>query len=275
MRKKRILTETLFFFLYNPYFYFFKKFNLYGGFFKKICTPGLNCYSCPLAVSACPLGALQAIAGGFKYIFSYYVLSFLGTLGFIGGRFICGWACPFGWFQEGLYKIPGPKFSWRSFFKWGKYIKIVILLLFVFVLPALEFNQKGFGAPAFCKYICPAGTLEAGIPLTIIKKQLRTLIGVLFYWKISLLLTIIILSYLSKRFFCRTLCPLGALYGMFNKISIVKLKWDETKCVKCNKCEKVCPMDLKKEEIGKSIDCIVCSECKNVCPTQCINFTYK
>ena len=82
-------------------------------------------------------GALQAVIGSSKFKFSYYITGFLILLGVLLGRFICGFLCPFGWFQELLYKIPFKKFSTKKL-KPLRYIKYGVLLIFVILLPLLE-----------------------------------------------------------------------------------------------------------------------------------------
>ncbi len=125
--------------------------------------PGLNCYSCPAASGACPIGAFQAVVGSSKFSFSYYVTGFLILLGVLLGRFICGFLCPFGWFQELLHKIPTKKLSTRKL-KPLRYLKYAVLLVMVFLLPAFLVNDVGMGDPFFCKYLCPQGVLEGGYP---------------------------------------------------------------------------------------------------------------
>ena len=92
----------------------FLKGGLYQGAGKTVCVPGLNCYSCPAASGACPIGAFQAVVGSSKFSFSYYITGFLILLGVLLGRFICGFLCPFGWFQELLHKIPTKKLSTKK-----------------------------------------------------------------------------------------------------------------------------------------------------------------
>ena len=92
----------------------FLKGTLYQGKGKYLCVPGLNCYSCPGAAGACPIGAFQAVVGSSKFRFSYYVTGILILLGVLLGRFICGFLCPFGWFQELLHKIPTKKLSTKK-----------------------------------------------------------------------------------------------------------------------------------------------------------------
>ncbi len=141
----------------------FLKGSIYQGSGKTVCVPGLNCYSCPAASGACPIGAFQAVVGSSKFRFSYYITGFLILLGVLLGRFICGFLCPFGWFQELLHKIPTKKLSTKKL-RPLTYLKYAVLLVMVFLLPAFLVNDVGMGDPFFCKYLCPQGVLEGAIP---------------------------------------------------------------------------------------------------------------
>ena len=144
----------------------FLKGGLYQGAGKTVCVPGLNCYSCPAASGACPIGAFQAVVGSSKFSFSYYITGFLILLGVLLGRFICGFLCPFGWFQELLHKIPTKKLSTKRL-KPLTYLKYAVLLVMVFLLPAFLVNDVGMGDPFFCKYLWPprrAGGSHPAVP---------------------------------------------------------------------------------------------------------------
>ena len=161
----------------------FFKGGIYQGNGKAVCVPGLNCYSCPAASGACPIGSFQAVVGSSKFKFSYYVTGFLILLGVLLGRFICGFLCPFGWIQDLLHKIPCKKLSTKKL-KPLTYLKYVILLLTVVLLPVLVVNDVGMGDPFFCKYICPQGVLEGAIPLSamvwvIVSLAMAVLVGIL------------------------------------------------------------------------------------------------
>lgn len=125
----------------------FLKGGLYQGKGKAVCVPGLNCYSCPAASGACPIGSFQAVVGSSKFRFSYYITGFLILLGVLLGRVICGFLCPFGWFQELLHKIPTKKLSTKKL-KPLTYLKYVVLLVMVVLLPVLVTNQLGMGDPS-------------------------------------------------------------------------------------------------------------------------------
>ena len=239
--------------------------NIYQGPLKVICSPGLNCFSCPAAIAYCPLGSLQQLLAGIRFSLetgSYYVGTFVvGTMGLLGaavGRFICGWACPFGLFQELLHKIPSVKYTIPRQLNWFKY---GFLALFVVILPLFMVDEFGLGAPWFCKYVCPAGTLEAGIPMLLLQPDLKTTIGWLYWNKIGILILFVMWSVFSSRPFCRTTCPLGAFYGFFNRYRLVKLKLNVDNCTECGACHKVCPMEINFNETPDSAECISCLKC--------------
>ena len=251
----------------------FLKGGIYQGKGKVVCVPGLNCYSCPAASGACPIGSFQAVVGSSKFSFSYYVTGFLLLLGVLLGRFICGFLCPFGWFQELLHKIPTRKLSTKRL-KPLTYIKYAVLLLAVVLLPALIANDVGMGDPFFCKYLCPQGVLEGAIPLAAVNSGIRSTLGALFSWKLGILITVIVLSVLFYRPFCKWLCPLGAFYALVNRVSLFGMKVDTHKCISCGKCAKACKMDVDVTKNPDHTECIRCGMCIRACPTKAVSFCY-
>ena len=251
----------------------FFKGEIYRGDAKTVCVPGLNCYSCPAASGACPIGAFQAVIGSSKFKFSYYITGFFILIGVLLGRFVCGFLCPFGWFQELLHKIPFKKFSTKKL-KPLRYIKYGVLLIFVILLPLLVTNSLGMGNPFFCKYLCPQGVLEGAIPLSIANASIRAALGKLFTWKFGILITFVILSLMFYRPFCKWICPLGAIYALCNKVSFLQMKVDEDKCVSCGKCESACKMDVDVTKHPNHTECIRCGMCIKECPTEAIHYQY-
>lgn len=255
--------------LFNVNFKGFAEGRIYQGKSKKMCVPGLNCYSCPGAAGACPLGSLQGSFSADKSTI-YYVGGILLLFGIMLGRFICGWLCPFGLIQELLHKIKTPKLKKNRFTKILSYLKYVILVVFVFIVPiAYAFKDTPF--PAFCKFICPAGTLEGGLSLLAneVNDSYFSMLGPIFTWKFLLMISIIVACIFIFRMFCRFICPLGALYGLFNKISIFGIKVDNHKCTNCGLCINKCKLDIK--NVG-DFECINCGECIDVCPTNAIRW---
>ena len=267
MNKLRTIVQAISFAFSNGYVNGWIRGKIYTGNTKKICLPGLNCYSCPGAIFACPIGSLQAVFGARGYKFSLYVLGFIGLVGMFFGRLICGWICPFGFIQDLLYKIP--LFKKKKNLPGHnvlKYLKYVVLMVFVILLPLLLIDKSGTGAPWFCEYICPDGTLIAGIPLAIANAEIRSAIGWRFYLKLAILLAVIVSAIKAYRPFCKYLCPLGALYSIANPISLYRYEVNNEKCVKCGLCQEACGMDIKVYETPNSPECIRCGKCKNVCP---------
>ncbi len=254
--------------------------RIYRGGAKHICVPGLNCYSCPGALGSCPIGALQTTLASLQGRISLYSLGTIALIGSISGRFTCGWLCPFGLFQELLYKIPFKK-KQRIVTPSGtpipksplRYLKYIIFLLFVCILPALVRSDAGLGESWFCAYICPAGTIEAAFPLLLKNESLRQVIGWRFIWKASIAVTIVLLSLYENRPFCKYICPLGALYGVCNKASLFYLTIDRDICTSCGKCQSVCGMGLDPVSELTSAECIRCGACKEICPTHAITWT--
>ncbi|MDO5027788.1 MAG: 4Fe-4S binding protein [Bacillota bacterium] len=244
--------------------------RIYTGPGKKLCLPGLNCYSCPGAVGSCPIGSFQAVVGGGDFSISYYVLGLMMFFGVLIGRLICGLLCPFGFFQDLLHKIPSKKFSTKKL-KPLRYIKYLIMVLVVWLFGLIFVGPGGLASPYFCKYVCPQGILEAGLPLAAANPGIRASLGPLFFLKLSILVLIIILSVFYYRPFCKWLCPLGAFYSLFNKLSFYQYHVDQNTCISCGKCAKVCKMDVDITENQAALECIRCGDCLRVCPTKAIS----
>ena len=271
----RVFVQLCFTALTNGYAAGFVKGNIYKGNLKTICVPGLNCYSCPGALGSCPIGAFQSVLASRDYKFTFYVTGFLILIGAIFGRFVCGWLCPFGLVQDLLYKIPFPKK--RKLLpgdRWLKYLKYVILVGFVIVLPLTVLDIVGQGQPCFCKAICLSGTLFAGIPLVAANPPLRAALGWLFTWKAGILAVLLVLSLWVYRPFCRYLCPLGAIYGLFNPIAFYRFHIDESACTKCGQCQRACKFDIPVYQQPNSPDCIRCGDCRRSCPHGAICHTF-
>ncbi|MBE7080093.1 MAG: 4Fe-4S binding protein [Clostridiales bacterium] len=239
--------------------------QIYKGATKNLCVPGLNCYSCPGAIGACPLGSLQNALMESDTRLPAYIFGTIILFGLLLGRTICGWLCPIGLGQELLYKIKTPKVKKNKVTNVFSYLKYVLLAVLVLIVPMIAF------IPGFCEYICPAGTFEGGLGLLLQEERYATLaqLGPLFTWKFTVMVLIIVGSIFFFRFFCRFLCPLGALYGFFCRIAVLGVKLDKNKCTDCGLCITACKMDIK--HVGDH-ECIHCGDCIKVCPAKAISW---
>ena len=241
---------------------------IFQGKSKVLCVPGLNCYSCPGALGACPMGSLQAALSQ-RGRFPAYVLGTLVLFGVLLGRLVCGFLCPFGLLQDLLARVPLPKLKVP---KWLdrplRYLKYIVLVLLVALAVLLR-------EPTFCKYLCPAGLLEAGLPLTGLDPSFAALRGPLFYVKLGILIAIVLLALVVFRPFCKYLCPLGAFYGLFNGAGFCRMQVADDKCVRCGKCQNACPMEVDVLNHPNSPECIRCGRCLDACPHDAISCGYR
>lgn len=265
---RRRVTQVVSLLAINPYFVYFSSRLTYQGGVKGVCIPGLNCYACPLTIFACPIGSLQHSfvlmsprTKGFSLAHALgsliYVFASVGLVGAVIGRMACGWICPFGFLQDLLYKIPTPKLRMPRWMNWGRYgFLIVVAMAIPFITAASWFSR-----------LCPAGALEGGVFLKAVPLDAPLPPSGWFFWmKIAILAAFLLWFVISKRPFCRAVCPLGAMFGICNRFSIYRMAVDDSKCTACGKCREVCPVDINIYEDPNSPDCIRCLECKKACP---------
>lgn len=246
----RQLSQTISFFLSNVGLISILKTGLY--------YPFLHCYGCPLASAGCPLGTLQHFI--IIPAIPLYLIGTLGVYGTIFGRAFCGWACPFGGFQDLLGRITKRKKITRPI----PYMKYLMLLL-VIILAWITLDTL------FCKF-CPAGSLFAAIPAPFFYTSIS--FGIYYYVHMATLTLTILLVLTISRFWCRYLCPLATI-GFFNKISLLNISLNRDKCKECLECLKVCPMGIDKlTDIGSSSDCILCGKCVETCKTNALKINF-
>lgn len=232
---------------------------------KWLCLPILNCHSCPVAVFSCPIGILgHYLALGMIPIFLLGTLLLFGAL---AGRAFCGWVCPFGFLQELLHKIPSPKFQLWAPLRYGRYAVLLGTVILVPLLLGLESSWY------FCR-LCPAAALEVSLPVAFMQGGFSSFWGTII--KFSILGVVLLLSIASLRFFCRVLCPVGAIASFFNPLSAFALRHNTDACPQCGLCAKACPVDVNLQEPKDAeprgiaykapMDCILCLECADACP---------
>ena len=265
--------------------------------------PGLNCYACPLASVACPIGSLQHFIGIRQM--PTYLLGILGLIGALGGRVACGWSCPFGWLQEQLFQLPVPKWRVRPRKRAAWWVLLLVSLAFgagvwamvaaslpgvvlalylaagfglyawlgasrLFALLGLSLLMPFFTQEPWFSKLCPAGMLEGGIPQVLLDADLRALVGPLFWLKLAILIVFLIWMAVTRRPFCRWICPLGAIWSPFNRCSTLQLRVDQDACIRCNRCQQICPVDIRIYEDESDPSCVRCMQCVDECPVSCI-----
>ncbi len=269
---KRHLVQLLAMLLYNLDFQEIATLSVGRSPSKGLCAPGLHCYSCPGAVAACPIGALQQSLAAASLPMVFYVGGTLLAFGALFGRTICGWACPFGFIQDLVDKagralrLPEVrKGAWSRRLSWAKYAMLALAV----AGPLMTLASSEAGKPLFCSLVCPAGTLP-GIALVASNPTLQAMVGTLFSWKVGVLLALIAAALFIYRPFCRFLCPLGALYGFFNRFCVLRYTVDTHACTGCGACVEACRMDVRRVS---DRECIQCGACKATCEFDAIRFS--
>ena len=256
--------------LYNAHLRGFIDGEIYVGRAKTVCVPGFNCYSCPGAIGACPLGSIQNALAAAGHQAGWYVLGIILLYGVILGRTICGWLCPLGLIQELLHKIPTPKIRKSRITRVLSWLKYILLAVFAAAIPLWYGLRHNMPLPGFCKYICPAGTFEGAIGLLAnpVNSEKFSMLGILFTRKFIIMLLIGLLCVFCYRTFCRFICPLGAIYGLFNSFNVIGVKVDISLCSGCGSCVCSCGMDVR--HVGDH-ECINCGRCMEVCTRNAIS----
>lgn len=220
-----------------------------------IIFPGLHCYACPLSVTVCPVGLLQnlVIAGAVPF----YLLGVVGLYGLLLGRGWCGWFCPFGTVNDLLA------------FRKKKFLSVLSPLKFL-VLAGTVVAAWRLADTWFCK-LCPAASLTASLPyfgLGLAQPSTP------FFVHMGTLAGTLVGMALVARFWCRYLCPMGALLSFFNRLSFFGLNLNRAKCVDCGLCQRACPMGIAPQRQGNSTDCIKCGECVPACPHSALSLKF-
>lgn len=217
----------------------------------------------------CPFGAVETF---WTFITSGETLKttsplnfaiFLGVLGvsLLAGRAFCGWMCPIGTLQDFLADISTRLFRDKRSSKSDKQISLPYKIseknnqwlrsLKYLVLGVILLASAMAVYPPL-REICPARALFSF--------QLTTAL----LW--SVLITFVVTSMLNKRFWCKYLCPLGAVLVPFNKFAPLRLVLNQDSCTNCRRCDSACPMDIPDLTHNlRSAECIECLECQETC----------
>ena len=237
--------------------------------FKGFCYPVLNCWSCPGANFACPIGALQnacsdagyripgapSLLQGILASIPIYVLGTLFLFSSLFGRMMCGWLCPFGWLQEQVGRLRRKKLPIPNALSYLRYAVLVVLVL---IIPYYTHT------PWFSK-LCPQGALQGGLLQPLVDPSVREMMQSWWWAKQAILIVVVVAMVLWRRPFCATVCPLGAIFSLFNRVSAWDIRFDQDKCVNCLWCVKHCPQGIDPRRDVNGHKCVGCLECQK-CP---------
>ncbi len=228
-----------------------------GWRMHTMCSPVFHCYACPLATFACPIGVIAQFSA--LHVFPFIAIGLLVAVGALFGSLICGWVCPFGYLQDLAAKVPTPKFDLPKF---TGYFRYVMLIGAVLAIPYF-FGEEH---PLFVCRICPAGALEAAVPTMIGQAIAEEKVVWPNALKLIILIVFLITIFFIKRPWCRILCPLGAIFSLFNRASAFFLRFDAEACTHCERCHQLCEYGIEPEKTPNDLQCIRCLECTKCSP---------
>jgi polyferredoxin len=201
-------------------------------------------------------GHIPGIHPSAMILFSVFLLASL-----LVKKSFCSWLCPIGTVSEYLWKL-GRKLLGRSltlpqWLDWPlRSLKYLLLAFFVFIVFTMSQHELGdfLGSPF-------------GIVADVKMLNFFRHVGVVGITVIAILVG---LSFFIQNFWCRFLCPYGALMGTVSTLSPVKIRRDEQACIDCGKCNKACPSHLPVDKLVQvhSVECTGCMECVAVCPAE-------
>jgi len=307
VRNLRRLSQVVFFIVF---FWLILKTNFEVNFNPADSSQILLPYPVSIALQFDPLVALATLlANGTLYKGLLWSLVILIPTIFIG-RFFCGWVCPLGTLNHWVSEIPseragrkGKKLLDSNRYKKYQRIKYYILLVFLagaffgtlqtglldplpllarsigtVVLPGLHtgalevlgwVKDLGFAPLSKAAQLFYDNIVAYFLPYTLMHFHTILTIGFLF-------VAILVLNRIFTRFWCRGICPLGALLGLFSRFAIFGLEKDETTCDSCRKCVIHCQGADNPEPgfVWRQAECHLCLNCQASCPQSSLKFKF-
>lgn len=209
--------------------------------------------------SYCPFGGIETMYSYLKTgqfldktnVSNFILLASVVAVGIIAGSAFCSWLCPFGAVQEWLAGL-GRKVFGRNINVPLKILKPLRYLRYITLAVILYFTVQG-----------SVMVFETYDPFK-----------VLFHFKFEttsayiILAATIIVSLLIDRFWCKYLCPLGAVMSILGKLNLISLRRNSDKCIDCGRCTRECPMNIEVDKAAKIHGgaCTKCLQCINACP---------
>ncbi len=201
-----------------------------------------------------------------------FVFIAIAAIGLLLKKAFCSWLCPVGTLSESLWML-GEKLwrfmPWRRRRSFGTNLRVPrwldyplrslkYLLLFFFVSSIF-----GMDVPALKAFIYSPYNRVADIKMYYFFADIST-------FALWMLIILMLLSVVIKNFWCRYLCPYGALLGMLSWLSPLKITRQKSTCVDCKLCTKVCPANINVHKVERvwSDECMSCLKCVEICPVK-------
>ncbi|MBS7655934.1 4Fe-4S binding protein [Candidatus Bathyarchaeota archaeon] len=282
----RRIAQIFFFFVFNALI--FNRIIFYWNIKPStLHLPVLVSINSPLSAFCGVFDVIQASAS--QGIFPLLSIAIILVLGVLIGRALCSWGCPIGFIQELIFEIKGERVTQISFKTHNQAVKLKFIILALTILVSatvclsVHFNiwvsyREALGdfakGPFFI--FSPDGILFGTLPYLISSaifnkgfSNLEIFQIYLLAFKMFILGLFFAGAYKISLFWCRYICPLGALMSIFGKVSFLSLNRSLTKCEKCPECVKACPMQIKILDYpwGKfnHQECILCFRCVDAC----------
>ena len=240
--------------------------------------PILNCQACEMSTGGCPIGMIQWSLINKR--FPAYSLGIVLLFAALLGRVVCGWLCTFGLISDLLDRymyIKGVRNKFRPIFAMN-FVKYFVI---IFIGSAFIWT-----VPYFCIFICQSANIYGLVPYWLTSglegfKQAfsaGTWLHTILVFHLSSIAVMLVFAILfGGRWFCKFVCPLGAVYGLFNYISPIQVVHIDSKCTNCKRCIKECPMnvDLKRNKFIDVTSCIRCGKCTKICSARKFKIGFK
>ncbi len=202
-----------------------------------------------------------SILSGFASISAMFVIVFGSSI--ILGRGFCSWGCFYGGWDDGFSRVarkPVIK-AVNATYRWFAFAMLIVMALW----------SAATLVPEYCNWLCPFKLVTERDAIVDTESLIKNIIMMTLFAALVVVLPILT----KKRVQCATFCPMGAFVSLFNKVSIFQVKNNESKCIGCGKCQKICPLLAISKDNKPMLNCTKCGKCVDQCPTGAMQFHIK
>jgi polyferredoxin len=190
----------------------------------------------------------------------FLLMAFL-AISLLMKKAFCSWLCPIGTLSENLWKMGRRIFKARL--RMPKWLDIPLRSLKYLLLGFFGFFIAAMSAQQLAGFMQSPYALVADVKMLNFFRYMGETTAII-------LLALVVLSVAIENFWCRYLCPYGALMGLISLLSPVKIRRDDKACIDCGKCSRACPSHLPVDQLARirSAECTACMECVASCPAE-------